>query len=301
MFVATLPCQSGNCVFFAWWRVRRFGLQLYHAKAETRALRFELNSFFGCNFTMPKRKLLILPVPRASVTVATLPCQSGNSHRELPVWHSTPLQLYHAKAETGLCDGVSICPPQLQLYHAKAETLNTGGVSRVCYRCCNFTMPKRKRRSGINRGGAFLRLQLYHAKAETHHKASVPFPTGLSCNFTMPKRKRCVVREIRRSRQRLQLYHAKAETVAILLLQGRRYRLQLYHAKAETPVRHLMRIIMTMLQLYHAKAETYPSNCVSKQTTIVATLPCQSGNKVRLAYLADVARGCNFTMPKRKQ
>ena len=77
-------------------------LQLYHAKAETSYM-----SLFVCD----------------AVTVATLPCQSGN-HNSVrhSVRNEIVLQLYHAKAETRLKLILKYRTESLQLYHAKAET-----------------------------------------------------------------------------------------------------------------------------------------------------------------------------------
>ena len=209
-------------------------LQLYHAKAETYSTCApEHSSRCGCNFTMPKRKRCVavytplgpascnftMPKRKLEVassgasqfSVATLPCQSGNSvDCKIAPENYYVLQLYHAKAETCL----------LRFYPLHR-------------RSCNFTMPKRKLAKRKIHQVPLSELQLYHAKAETSFHHVLVENQILRCNFTMPKRKlyhpaRCNVPLV------LQLYHAKAETRMESPMTLATPSLQLYHAKAET-------------------------------------------------------------------
>ena len=138
-------------------------MQLYHAKAETTLERQVTNGCGSCNFTMPKRKLLQIRERKSRETL---------------------LQLYHAKAETRFRISSSRFRISLQLYHAKAETCPHPYPQYAKYRC-NFTMPKRKLLSDIDRAAAIEGwLQLYHAKAET--RADLGIVEETICVATLP-------------------------------------------------------------------------------------------------------------------
>ena len=172
--VATLPCQSGNDVLGFRLHNPALALQLYHAKAETEM----------ADFPLLKQSLLQLYHAKAETryphqgeclqsSVATLPCQSGNCVSLATPLHFPPaLQLYHAKAET-----VDSPIPAAFVVHVATLPCQSGNngtphVVRLFKACCNFTMPKRKRRIGGGDVDGLCELQLYHAKAETRHYAN---------------------------------------------------------------------------------------------------------------------------------
>ena len=166
-----------------------------------------------CNFTMPKRKRVLLQLDRKHApAVATLPCQSGNdAYPAVPPMSHVRCNFTMPKRKRGIDASLAKIEISCNFTMPKRKLLRQSGTG-FGTKSCNFTMPKRKRRRAA-RGRCKLRLQLYHAKAETHL-------IGEDDLFNLHS---------------LQLYHAKAETHLI----GEDdlfnlHSLQLYHAKAET-------------------------------------------------------------------
>ena len=152
------------------------------------------------------------------------------------------------------------------------------------FQSCNFTMPKRKQSPKRRRFASEFCCNFTMPKRKLYLFCGL-ISMLLSCNFTMPKRKLVKPQIGPRDNSVLQLYHAKAETRAISPLRPqRRHRCNFTMPKRKPKVLFKCISPAARLQLYHAKAETCPLPNCYLVFQVVATLPCQSGNKAQLRF-----------------
>ena len=144
-------------------------LQLYHAKAETGRGR-ELRSRVQVVATLPCQSGNAFAIRTGELlpAVATLPCQSGNSYPgKTDSQPAKSLQLYHAKAETGMNRSFISVSDALQLYHAKAETVFRSGLRSRQRLVATLPCQSGNSEPALSPIVGEDVLQLYHAKAET--------------------------------------------------------------------------------------------------------------------------------------